>query len=240
MEDKNKAFFIISGLFFLWICNYAPAQPLLEKTVYVDGEFLGSAIVTGAGLRYTFDRITIGAEGNRWWMYNQLIGGIDEFAVYAGILDSESILAHYNATATDYASEVVSDSPLLYLRFEDADMNDGASAADLGSVGRDGTYISRGGMNSISPIPSEPGLGQAAYLGQATTSEGNGDCIDIWDGDEAFSLDEITIELWLNSSNLGTNWPRLFQHNGNWLNEDGYGLMCDAGLFGIIGGGTIN
>jgi len=240
MKDKNKALFVISGFFFLGLCNYASAQLLLEETVYVDGKLLGSALVVGTGLSYTYDRITIGAEGNRWWMYNQLIGGIDEFAVYAGVLDSERILAHYNATATDYVSEVAADNPLLYLRFEDADMNDGAIAADLGSVGRDGTYISRGGMNSISPIPSEPGLGQAAYLGQAANSDGNGDCVDIWDGDEALSLDEITVELWLNSSNLGTNWPRLFQHNGNWLNEDGYGLMCDAGTFGIIGGGTTN
>ncbi len=240
MSGRDKIWFVVLGFFILGLCYYTSAEVLLEKRVYVDGEFLNSAMVVGAGLSYTYDRVTLGTEGNRWYMYNELIGGLDEFAIYADILTPERILAHYNAAATNYVSEVMADSPLLYLRFEDADMNDGASAADLGSVGRGGTYISKGGMNSISPVPGKAGLGQAAYLGQATTSGGNGDCIDISDSDEAFSLDEITVELWLNSSDLGTNWPRLFQHNGSWLNETGYGLMCSADNFGIIGGGTTN
>ncbi len=142
----------------------------------------------------------------------------------------------------DYESVVLADNPLLYLRFEDANMNNGAIASNLGSVARTGTYISKGGANSISPVTSEVGLGQAAYLGQGSTSGGNGDCIDVWDGDQVFSLPDVTYEIWVRieqGSLVGTD-SSIFHHNAGYLTEDGPGLVVLHNEYGIIGGQATN
>jgi GH35 family endo-1,4-beta-xylanase len=217
---------------FLFACDYAIAELSLHKTVYVDGQYLDSAIVSGSGLSYPYDHFILGAEGSVGWRYNELDGTLDEVAIYDGILSSSRILTHYNAIATNYFNEVMADNPLGYWRFEDATSNNGDPVEDWGNVGRDGTYV-----DSVSLVPGV--LGQAARL-HGLMPDGAGDCISIWDGDGAFSLEDITVEVWINSSNLGSNYPRLFQHNGNWLEPDGYGLMCTESLFGVIGANTID
>jgi GH35 family endo-1,4-beta-xylanase len=219
-------------MFYIIPFDRAAAELSLYKTVYVDGQYLDDAVVSGSGLSYPYDRLILGAEGTAGYRYNELDGMLDEVAVYGGILSSGRIFAHYNAITTNYYTEVMADSPLGYWRFEDATSNNGDPVEDWGSLSRDGTYI-----DSVSLVPGV--VGQAARLHGFIEGSG-GDCIDIWDGDGAFSLEDITVEVWMNSCNLGSNYPRLFQHNGNWLETYGYGLMCTESLFGVIGANTID
>ncbi len=223
---------IVLSLICLIPFNGAVAELSLNKTVYVDGQFLSDANVSGSGLSYPYGHLILGSEGTVGWRYNELDGILDEVAVYDGILSPSRISTHYDAIATNYFAEVMADSPLGYWRFEDASSSNGDPVEDWGSVGRDGTYV-----ESVSLVSGV--LGQAARL-HGLMPDGAGDCIDIWDGDGAFSLEDITVELWINSSALGSNYPRLFQHNGDWLTLDGYGLMCTESLFGVIGGGAAN
>jgi hypothetical protein len=78
------------------------------KQLYIDGYFAASA--TGpndmAYRRDDYDnlRVTIGAEGNRWWLYNHLFGAVDEFAIYDGLLSPEQVLIHYMAAIPEPAT----------------------------------------------------------------------------------------------------------------------------------------
>ncbi len=227
-----KLSLIVLCLLSLVVSDFAIAELSLHKTVYVDGQYLGDVIVNGSGLSYPYDHLILGAEGSVNYRYNELDGMLDEVAVYDGILNSGRILAHYNAISTNYYTEVMSDSPLGYWRFEDTSSNDSDPVEDCGSLGRDGTYV-----DSVSLVPGV--LGQAAQF-HGVVPEGAGDCIDVWDGDGAFSLEDITVELWVNSGNLGTSYPRLFQHNGDWQELHSYGLMCTESSFGVIGANTTN
>ena len=140
--------------------------------------------------------------------------------------------------AKSYQQAVMEDSPLLYLRFEDADMSHGAPAADLGSVGRGGTYIA---SNTAPIVPTAgsagtKGTGQAAYLPQTNTASPAGNCVDIWDGPLDFSIPVVTYEAWIRIAPGDLAYSRIFQHNGDWLNEGGPGVMMNSGQYGVIGG----
>ena len=45
-------------------------------------------------LAYDFGRITIGAGGSMYYMYNHLFGAIDEFAIFGSVLNPDRILSH--------------------------------------------------------------------------------------------------------------------------------------------------
>ncbi len=159
--------------------------------------------------------------------------------IFLAILIFVLCLTFSNPAQADYQSTILADSPLLYLRFEDSNMSNGAAAANLGYIFPmiDATYIST--ANSISPITSEVGLGQAAYLAQMSTSGGDGDCIDIDDGSGQLQLLDVTYEMWILTDDI-TLSPKIFQYNGTAMNEDGPGLTSDTGPFyepGVIGGG---
>jgi len=152
-----------------------------------------------------------------------------------------AVLCLCMTAGADYQAEVLKDNPLLYLRFDDTNMLDGAPAADLGSVARGGTYQTT--ANSITPTSSTPYLGQAANLGQASNSGGAGDVIDVWDGDSVYSLQDVSYEMWFLCTQDITTWSRLFQHNADWLKESGPGVMMNSyidqppdGQFGVMGG----
>lgn len=67
--------------------------------LYIDGSLVNSAVYTdpnsGVGLGPELDHIVIGGENNRGYVYNTFIGMVDEFAIYAGVLSSDRIAAHY-------------------------------------------------------------------------------------------------------------------------------------------------
>ncbi|MCE5185239.1 MAG: LamG domain-containing protein [Planctomycetaceae bacterium] len=210
----------------------AVAADSVVKTVYVDGAYVGQATVPAA-LVHAYNHLLIGAEGNVGYRYNEYRGKIDEFAIYKGLLSSARIAAHYNALTSGYVAEVTADRPLLYLRFEDPNSLDGSPAVNSGSVNIDGIY-----MEDI--ILSAGYVGNAAefsYDGEEPDSAG--DCIDVPDLDGDFSLLDVTIELWMQSSADPNNYPRLFQHNGSYTALNSYGLlMPDANSIAVTGGGA--
>jgi hypothetical protein len=138
------------------------------------------------------------------------------------------LLMFVDQAGAGYQEDVLADSPLLYLRFEESDMSHGQVAADLGSMGRGGTYVANN-TTSMYPVVGAPGTGQGAYMPQQTTSSGAGNCIDIWDGDLVFSLPDVTYEAWVMIEPGSLSYSRIFQHNGDWLNEGGPGVIAAAG-----------
>jgi len=238
MRSRHKYLFLI----FVTVTCVAlavPARATVTKRLYVDGVPMGSNTVPGQ-LSYTFERITIASEGNRWSMYNVLKGALDEFAIYEGVLSPTDVLDHFNASQLDepnYVAEVLSDTPQIYLRLNDPCSLDGAPANhDPGSaVARDGTYI---GVVTQLPNGVFPGNKCAVFPGDVPDPNFRG-CIDVWDGDRVFSFDEVSIEVWVNSANLDDNYPRLFQHNGAFNNERAYGVLTDANATGVMHAGVI-
>lgn len=158
------------------------------------------------------------------------------FNGFLAIMTAVLCLTFVSQAGAQYQDEVLADSPLLYLRFEDSVMSNDAPAADLGSVGRGGTYIANGGTSSMYPVAGAPGTGQAAYMPQETTGGGAGNCVDIWDGPLDFSLPAVTYEAWIKISPGDLAYSRIFQHNGDWLNEGGPGVMMNTWQYGLIGG----
>jgi hypothetical protein len=157
-----------------------------------------------------------------------------------------AIVSQARADEAAYVAEVLADSPLLYLRFEDSNMNHQAPTADLGSLGKGGQYYLRGTSN-IFGIPSYSvmggNLGQAAYLNQTDPTGGNGALVYIDDGDAGLNYTDVTYEMWFVTDGDITQWSRLFQHNNDWLEESGPGIMVNSrndippgGEYGIMGG----
>jgi hypothetical protein len=211
------------------------AADSVVKTLYIDGVKIGEATVPAA-LSYSYDHLTIGAEGSAGgWRYNEYNGKLDEFAIYSGVLSSTRIAAHYAALASGYVTQVTTDNPLLYLRFEDPNIVNGGVADNIGSVSVDGTYIDN-------VTASAGAVGNAAVLGSnGEEPDGPGDCVDVPDTMQALSLEDITIEFWMNSTADPNTFPRLFQHNGSWESSVSYGLaLADANSIVVIGGGASN
>ncbi len=241
MRSGHKCLF----LFFVAVMCVAIAAPSLAgfsvtKRLYIDGAFMGSNTVQA--LTYTYDRVTLASEGNRWSMYNVLDGALDEFAIYEGVLSLDDVNDHYLAAQVDepnYTAEVASDNPLIYFRLNDPNSDSNAPVyPDASSaVMRNGTYISD--SNIIMQVAGVFGTDKAAKFG----GDSNAGCIDLWDGDGSFSHNNVSIEVWVKSTHLDDNYPRLFQHNGDWQIETAYGAMTDADVngvmqVGVIGGGT--
>lgn len=73
---------------------------LMQIQLYFDGSLKGSSVVGGisglpAKLGPEQDHLCIGGEQNRGYVYNTMTGYIDEFAIYAGVLPGDRVLAHY-------------------------------------------------------------------------------------------------------------------------------------------------
>jgi hypothetical protein len=140
---------------------------------------------------------------------------------------------------------VKADNPLVYLRFEDSDMSSNAVALNEGSSSKTANYKTTAG--SIEPISSFGTLGQAAWLGQGSTTDGNGDSVYMnIAGDDELRLPSVTYEMWFVTDEV-SNWSRLFQANNDWLDEGGPGVMMNGsamsasgppGEFGVMGGDT--
>jgi len=224
------------------------------KTLYIDGVLIAEVNEPNDGLDWPNDRVTIGAEGSRWYMYNEYVGKLDDFAIYDGVLSQAQVLAHWNARGnyTTYQAAVSDDSPLLWLKLDETDTNDGMVANNSGSEDyRDGEYVAldpEGAGIIISPtagfVAGSNGVDLNANGRIAEMGDANGVCIDVWDGGE-FSTEltsegDTSIELWANYTDLN-DYPRFFQHNGDWQQSDGYSLeavLNDANTLVVKGGGV--
>jgi hypothetical protein len=203
----------------------------VTKTLYVDGVKVGTSTTTQA-ISYPYPRLTIGAEGSRYYCYNGLVGEIDEFAVYGYVLTDANVAAHYSAAPAGYRAAVNADQPLLYLQFEDANSNQGSKAANSGSAAdMNITYIGAVGQDATGYI------GKAAVLHGA--NGGTGDCIDVCDYSLQLSTTDVSVEFWLKTTQ-NSDYPRFFQHNGGNTEQHSYGAMYNAGTntVGLIGGGS--
>lgn len=151
-------------------------------------------------------------------------------AVLIGLTQSGMLWASYQ-------SEVMTDSPLAYYRFEDASSANGDTCADsAGRVWKNGTYINSTSMPAISLVSSYGALGKAAQF-NGSGSGGAGNCVDIWDGGQLV-VESMTLEVWMKSSDA-SNYPRLLQHNGAYDVTTAYGIGAHtSGYITMIGGGT--
>jgi len=229
MRYRFELSIMIVMLFGLSLAGVASADSV-TKTLYIDGNKVGAS-TTASAISFPYPRLTIGAEGNRWYRYNGLVGQIDEFAVYGRVLTDANVAAHYSAGAGGYVAAVTASNPLLYLRFEDANSSEGSKAANSGSVAdMNSTYIGAVAQDATGYI------GKAAILHGA--AGGTGDCIDVCDITGTLSLTDISVEFWVKTTQT-SDYPRLFQHNGADTEERSYGAMyvAETNSVGLIGGG---
>jgi hypothetical protein len=252
MEYRLKLLIVASALLCVLLAEVAPAAEgdSCYKRLYIDGSLISETFIDGAALTYPIDRITIGAEGQRWYMYNEYVGKIDEFAVYDGALSEGRIKAHWDANDNyaDYQDEVQADNPLLWLKLDEPNTANGAVANNSGSADwRDGEYVTQGPNTIIiSPTAGFVAGSNGVELNAngrliPDLNDANGACIDVWDGGEfttsLHGMEDISIELWANYTDLN-DYPRFFQHNGAWDNFSGYGLVAqlnDANTLVVLG-----
>ena len=222
------------------------------KTLYVDGAKvtnLGNSDVLRFYRQLSNDghQLAIAADGNLPIPKNSGFNGkIDEFAVYKGILDSTRITAHYTATAANYYNTVHADTPLVWYRFEDAHSGDGYTAADSGSQGLVGTYHSDAAHGG-SIILVAGHAGNCASFNQGTDS--NCAWIFVDDSAKKLNMENITVECWINTTQLDGNSPSIYNHNPSRGQQNAYGatlrtsstgvLDANNGV-GMIGAGNIN
>lgn len=69
----------------------------LYEHVYIDGVSKWGNTKADTSLSTTYDWLTLGSEGNQWYMYNGFVGLLDEVAIYDSVLEIESIQAQYAA-----------------------------------------------------------------------------------------------------------------------------------------------
>lgn len=216
------------------------------KTLYVDGVLIDSS-VGPQGLTWPYDRITIGAENDRWYLYNEYIGNIDDFAIYDGVMSSTRVAAHY-AARTNYATyetEVSSDNPLMWLKFDDPCTAHDYWAVNSGSISAiDGQYVHTGG-GAITQVTGFHADSNAINIPD-TVADAPGHCVDIWDGNGDFGEatdGNVTVEIWVNFTDINSmadnDYPRFYQHNGDWNITGGYGVLAnDPNELTVVGGAS--
>lgn len=67
----------------------------LYENLYMDGAVVWGNTVTGATWTNGSTDLILGAEGNRWYVYNGLHGWLDEVAIYGSVLSASDIATHY-------------------------------------------------------------------------------------------------------------------------------------------------
>jgi hypothetical protein len=230
MKYKFELSVMIAVVFGLLLAGIASADSV-TKTLYVDGVKVGTSTAAHA-ISFPYPRLTIGAEGSRYYCYNGLVGEMDEFAVFGRVLTDADVAALYGAGAGGYVAAVNAASPLLYLRFEDASSANGSKLANSGTLADvNSTYIGAVGQDASGFV------GKAAILNGANS--GTGDCIDVCDWDGRLYLPDVSVAFWVKTTQ-NSDYPRLFQHNGGSAEEHSYGAMYNASTnsIGLIGGGN--
>ena len=166
-------------------------------------------------LSYPYPRLTIGAEGSRYFRYNGIVGQIDEFAVYTKVLTDANVAAHFTAQVQAVTLRRLMRTVLCFIC--DLRMPAAATAVKLPNSGSAAdmniTYIGAVTLNSSGYI------GKAADLHGAT--DGNGDCVDVCDYSLQLSTSNVSVEFWVKTTQ-SSDYPRLFQHNGGSTEEHSY------------------
>jgi hypothetical protein len=88
----------------------------LFEDLYIDGAHIWGNVVAGKSLTCTYQRLTLGCEGNRWYIYNGLTGFLDEVAIYDTVLSGSRIAAHYAAGIPEPATIALLGLGLALLR----------------------------------------------------------------------------------------------------------------------------
>lgn len=235
MKYRFSLLIMASAVFCLSLAGVASADSVV-KTLYIDGNEIGSVTADDALSFDHWNYLTIACEGSQWYRYNGFEGILDEFAVYDGILSDPCIAAHYNAGAGGYAAAVLADNPLLWLRFEDATSDNNDIAHNSGSADVNGIYIGDAVYGDVNLVTGYAGNAAAEFYG---ASDGNGTCISVNDSSGYLSLQDVTIEFWVKTTQA-SDYPRFFQHNNGHTEERAYGAMFipDTNGVGLIGGGS--
>jgi hypothetical protein len=146
------------------------------------------------------------------------------FNGFLAIMTTVLCLAFVGQARADYQSEVLADSPLVYLPFGDANMNNGAPITDLGSAGLSSTYQASG-TSSFSASGGAGGTGSSVYWNQ--TGDGNVHMV-VNDPTEALSYADVTVEAWVRVLPEEHNpYMRLFTSGGDWLNVGSPGVALN-------------
>jgi hypothetical protein len=225
MEYRLRLIIIGVAFFCLSLAALAPAS-YTNKTLYIDGQYILQA-TGGDELTFNLGEIRILAEGNNDYIYNEYIGAMDEFAIYAGMLSVERIQAHYDAKDSGYAAAVQADNPLLWLRFEDESLLSEDICENWGSSVVDGEYYI---VETVGPFTQVPGIDDSNAI--KVSDSGNnapGHKINVPDNGEFGSGlvpegegGQVTVELWVDYNDTGampgSDYPRFFTTAG------GYGL----------------
>jgi len=230
MRYKFELSIMIAVVFGLSLAGVASADSVV-KTLYVDGAKVGTS-TANLPLSYPYPRLTLGAEGSRYYRYNGLVGEMDEFAVFGRVLTDANVAALYSAGSGGYVAAVGTANPLLYLQFEEGSSGDGDKLTNSGSLAEvNSTYIGAVTQNAGGFV------GKSAVLHGA--SGYTGDCIDVCDWDGRLYLADVSVAFWVKTT-MSSDYPRLFQHNGGNTEEHSYGAMYNAGTnaVGLIGGGS--
>ena len=82
MRYRFELSIMIVMLFGLSLAGVASADSVM-KTLYIDGNQVGVS-TTASAVSFPYPRLTIGAEGNRWYRYNGLVGEVDSSRFMAG------------------------------------------------------------------------------------------------------------------------------------------------------------
>ena len=219
------------------------AAAYTQKALYLDGTLVEDTNEgTTAGLAFG-THIIIGAEGATTVnLYNEYIGALDEFAVYAGMLSSARITAHWNARGNyaNYQAAVAADNPLLWLQFEDASVANGATASNSGSSSTDGSYFQSGGT-AMSQVTGISGGADKALNIPDSVDDTGGHAVDVPNNGE-FGDDlegDVTVEVWVKFTDFNSmpdnDYLRFFSNAG------GYGVMvADPNELGVMGGDITN
>ena len=73
----------------------------ITERCYVDGLLNNDTTYSDSMLKQDVTHLTIGSNGNQWYMWNLYRGAVDEIAFYGSVLTQERIAAHYSAAAID-------------------------------------------------------------------------------------------------------------------------------------------
>jgi hypothetical protein len=242
MKYRFRLMIFLATIMCLSLIAVAPAGHT-QKTLYLDGSLVADVNDgTTTGLLFN-DTILVGADGTPTNLYNEFVGAVDEFSVYSGVLDPNRIKAHYDAAASGYsayASAVAADSPLLWLKFEDASVANGAAAANSGSGSAGGEYINNGGT-AMSQVTGIGGGSDKALSIPDAVADAGGHAVAVNDvGEYGTDLEgNVTVEIWVKFTNVqgeggdASAWARFFSHGA------GYTVMVAApnqlGLYGAGG-----
>ena len=178
--------------------------------LFINGVDQGSKTVS-QGYNTTTGNLEWGAGAGSSWFWPS--GGMGEAAVYAGILSSTRIQAHYNdAFGETYQQAVAADSPSEYLRMNESS---GSTANDSSGNSHNGTYVG-GTLGVTGPVSGDTAdnMGGSGYVDTAYNpfASGSSRTFEVWAQTPSAPSDATLFSSDLHPAS--TN-PWLFINSGN-------------------------